>query len=351
MSKKNYFRPIIQTLFSGYINTFHSPDRDFNNSNYYMKLKFILIFILPISFALHAQDYQLGIVTDFDKSDLLDSVLTGIASEINRTTGSSKRIVLKTENISYQNQTINSASDNYQTVQEQVDIIVLLGGISIKGALNRNTFLKPSFGLGIIDPFMQNIPYDNGISGVTNFSYIKTSTGLEKELLQFKRIYPFKNLTILTSSGTDVTIDEAKGIQFINELKQAQELEIYTLPIDSDIKGSLAKLDENTDAVYVADLGNKLPKDVRIIAEELIERKIPSFSSFKWHVENGILASLSDENNFEQVRRKLAIMVDEALDGLPLADMPVSISFKEDLFINQQTTKDMDLALPFPTSP
>jgi hypothetical protein len=59
----------------------------------------------------------------------------------------------------------------------------------------------PTFGLGVIDPAIQDIPFVKGKSGIANFTYIWSSNGLEADLTEFQKIVPFKNLTLLTNPG------------------------------------------------------------------------------------------------------------------------------------------------------
>jgi outer membrane protein TolC len=134
---------------------------------------------------------------------------------------------------------------------------------------------------------------------------------------------------------------------YIDSLKNQLSTEIQILQIATDVEKSLSGLGTDADAVYVSYLHGRNATEINIIAKDLISKKIPSFSSQKFHVDNGIMACISDKNDFGQVIRKLSIMVDESVNGELLSEMPVNINFKEDLFLNSRTVKEIGTQLSF----
>jgi len=313
-----------------------------------MKYRILLIpFLLLSFFGLNAQEYKLGVVTDFQQSVELDSVLQIMVSQIDQTAGSGKKIILQKADVYFNCQTLEEADENYQRIAARTDVVILLGGVSIKGAAQRKLFDKPTIGLGLIDPELQNISYKDGKSGIPNFTYIWSSAGLQSDLTQFKKIFPFKHLTLLVNRGSDITIDVNKHSRQIDSLQNSLGCKIYSLEIGQNIGTSLDKLNPETDAVYVADLGIRPIDDVRNLANQLITKKLPSFSSYKWHVYQGMLACLTEDDSFEQITKKMGIIVVDALEGARLEEMNVNIDFKQKLLINQQTADAIGLALPF----
>jgi len=313
-----------------------------------MKYRILLIPFLVLSFfGVNAQEFKLGVVTDFQQSVELDSVLQLMVTQIDQTAGSGKKIILQKADVYFNCQTLEEADGNYQRIAARTDVVILLGGVSIKGAAQRKLFDKPTIGLGLIDPELQNISYKDGKSGIPNFTYIWSSAGLQSDLAQFKKIFPFKHLTLLVNRGSDITIDVNKHSRQIDSLQNSLGCKIYTLEIGQNIGTSLDKLNPETDAVYVADLGIRPKEDVRNLANQLITKKLPSFSSYKWHVYQGMLACLTEDDSFEQITKKMGIIVVDALEGARLEEMNVNIDFKQKLLINQQTADAIGLALPF----
>ena len=309
--------------------------------------KCLLLILFAWSNQLFPQDIRLGIVTDFPQSPVIDSIFQVMTLEIDRTTGSAKKVTLTPEHVIYKSNSLEQARANYDLINPQVDFMILIGGVSIKGALINGTFPKPTIGLGIIDPDLQEIPLQDGKSGIQNFSYIWAAQDFEKELTQFKQLYPFENLSVLADSASVITFNQQKARQAIDSFSELFSTTINIVPVTGDIPGSLLDLPSGTDAVYLTELYGKTSSDIKQIANELNARKLPSFSSNKWHVDQGILACVSDENDFEQTIRKLAIMIDESTDGAPLAEIPVVINYKDEFFLNMQTAREIDFSPPF----
>lgn len=296
---------------------------------------------------LHAQQVKIGIVSDFESTPVVDSVFEAIVYEIDRTTGSGKKVTLDRAHVAYGMKSFEGARASYQRLSSETDLLLLVGGVSIKAAVQQNAFEKPTIGIGIIDPIVQDLPFEDGRTGVANFSYVWSSQDLAEELIQFRELHDFRHLTILVDGEAALIFNPEKGAAVIDSIRQALGTEIDVKTVSSDVAGSLADLPETTDAVYLTELYNKAPDDIQEIAAILKERKLPSFSASKWHVDQGVMASLSDQTGLEQAIRKLAIMADEALRGEPLAAMPVSLQSQQELFLNIRTVREIDFAPPF----
>lgn len=293
-----------------------------------------------------SQNLQVGIVTDFEKSTVMDSIFRVMASEIDRTTGSARKVTLAEGNISYNTRSLQQAKINYEIVSQKSDIILLVGSISTKGSL-QESFEKPTIGLGISDPELQEIPFKDGKSGVKNFSYIWSSHDFVKEIKAFKELNDFNNLAVLVDQGSAITFNEGNARAVIDSLSQTLSTNINIVVLNKNIEQSLAALPSGTDAVYLTVLYDMSINDIANVATELNSRNLPSFSGTKWHVDQGILGSISDDNGLDQVIRKLSIMVDGALGRGNLEDMPVAVNNKTEFHLNLQTAKEIGLSPPF----
>ncbi|MDX1313879.1 MAG: TolC family protein [Eudoraea sp.] len=312
-----------------------------------MKKILLLFYTLLLSLSGSAQNLEIGILTDFEKSVEIDSIFQLVLGEIDRTIGPGTTVELNPENIRYGMGTIENARVAYNDLEPKVDLIIPFGSVSVKGSLEKGTFSKPTIGIGVIDPYLQSLPYEEGRTGLENFSYIWAVKDIRTELLRFRDIHPFDYLSILVNKATSATFSQERGMKYLDSLENLLEANIELVEVSADIEASLASMPAATDAVYISYLDGKTLTDIRAIAEYLKDEKIPSFSSQKWHVDNGIMACISDENDLLQAIRKLAIMVDESVSGEPLSEMPVRINFKEDLFINSATIRALGLGLTF----
>lgn len=314
-----------------------------------MKYTFVVCFMaLFVHFGI-AQNIKLGIITDFnDDSPEIQFFFGKIKDGIQQTVGTSKTVTLESQNILSSDWDIQKAKDQYSKLQNSVDMIILIGAVSIKGATDYGTFSKPTIGLGVFNTEIQGIPLtDKNTSGVQNFSYVLTSNDMFYELKEFKRIVGYDQLTILLYEKTSETFDQEKGLQQIELIKDSLQTKINFLPIGEDIAGSLSKLKEETDAVYLALPYELEPSEIKQIAEELKKRKIPSFSMSQYHVELGILGSVAEDNDIEQIIRKIGIMADEAINGINLANMSVLLNHKSELYLNVKTAEAIGFSPTF----
>jgi outer membrane protein len=312
-----------------------------------MNKTILLLVFLVIIFPATAQEFKIGVVTDFGKTAEMDSVLRLMVNQIDQTIGSSKNVTLNANDVSYDNSDFQTAVENYNQLLKRTDLVILIGGNSVKGISGLKTHPLPTFGLGVIDPAIQDIPFVKGKSGIANFTYIWSSNGLEADLTEFQKIVPFKNLTLLTNPGAAYSIMSDEQNAALIALEKELDASINVVELEDDIRLAFEKLDPETDAVYISDLGVRSKDEIRSLADQLIIKGLPSFSSNKWHVDQGIMACMAADNSFDQIMRKLGVMVDEALAGKPLSEMEVRTTFSERLFINENTANSISLSLPF----
>ena len=293
------------------------------------------------------QSVRVGISSDFEKTKDADSIFKAIVSEIDRTVGASGKVILPANQIIYGNKSLDQAQQSYNKLNATSDFILLIGSISTKGALQRLNFSTPTIAIGIVNPFLQDLPYQNGTSGKSNFSYIWPHQDIFKELAEFRRLVDFRNLSMLINASSAVTINNQKGLQLLDSLQETFSTEINIVPVGDNIDVALRAIPDNTDAIYISELTGKTASDIANIASELIIRKLPSFSSTQWHVEQGILGSIAEENDLAQIMRRLSLMVDDALSGGVLSQMSVDVNFKETYNLNLRTAKEIGLSPSF----
>jgi hypothetical protein len=324
---------------------------------YYFRNKFSLLSVIVIPplilmslaltvFTYEGKGFSIGIVTDYYRSNELDSALNILIVEIDTTIGSAGNIESKKENISYDNKDQLQAAFNYNKTIQNADFMLLISTERIQGVYKKGYFPVPTFGLGALDPKVQGIPDNNGNSGTSNFTYVWMMGGLESELKNFKEQVPNENLTILADYGTALSLQSVDGKNEVTLLENKLEASIQVLEIGDDISASLEKLNPVTDAVFNTNLGLRSSADIQEIANHSIEKKLPSFSNEKNDVYQGILASYSDDNRFDQLTRKLGVMVDEALGGAPLQEVEVQTVSYENLYINEGFAASTGFGVP-----
>lgn len=312
----------------------------------------LCVFTICFQFFCHSaesQELRIGMVSDEASVDRLQPILLRMQTEIQKTVGSSRKVVFDASNVISINYDLSKGKSAYRELEAKTDLILLLGSVSIRSALELPSFSVPTFGLGVFDTKLQSVPLTPaGTSGRKNFSYILTSEDLEEDLGIFKEMVDFKKVALLFSGGAQVGLGSEGAVNSVKEIEKNQEIEIEFVPVSkNDIPGSLAKLSPETEAVFLVIPYELSPEDAKTLAEELVKRKLPSFSINKSYVNQGILASNSPDNGLEQLLRKLSIMVDDAVQNQPLEDMKVNLDLNKELFLNMVTARSIEYSPPF----
>ena len=313
------------------------------------RLSIVLFLFLFFPAILFAQKIDLGIIIDLPATDSRQDVIrTLLLDEIKKTTGSSRQIQLAQADVLSSNWDIETATRHYKALSQRCDLIIVVGAISTKGVVQSNHFPRPTIALGVYDTDIQNIPYrEPGVSGMNNFSYILNSKNLDYELKTFHEITNFKKLAILADKNIAAAFDLSKRDKKIIRLKSELGFELIPVFVGANIDSTLNKLPADIDAAYLAVTYELTPDQIKKIADYFVQKKIVSFSVSNRHVNWGIMASLSSENDTEQIIRKIAVMADGAINGENPAEMKVALNQKDELYFNESTANKIQFMAPF----
>nr|WKN40295.1 TolC family protein [Tunicatimonas sp. TK19036] len=309
-------------------------------------MKFILSFVLLfcVVFA-QAQTFRVGVISDFEQSPNLETMVQQMIQEIGQTTGASREVILEATTFGIAN--IEAAQRSYGQWDSQVDLVLALGSITAKGLSLISDLSIPVVAIGIIDPTLQEISYVNGTSGKANFTYIWPTRNLEKELEAFNKIHDFRNVVVFVDEKAISTVNERKARNLIDSLSKKLNTELFFIPVGIDTEQVVNQLPTETDAAYFTVLLSQSELQIQRLINKLNERKIPTFSGNARLLDDGVLGSMANENDLEQVIRKLAIMTDEIALGSDLSSMPVTLDTKDNLYVNTTTARKIQLPIPF----
>ncbi|MEO1255570.1 MAG: ABC transporter substrate binding protein, partial [Bacteroidota bacterium] len=306
-------------------------------------LKPILLFFLCASAVTLFGQVKIGIITDLKENAQSKFIIDELIKEINKTTGVNLKVQSSKDVQIFDISSESAAQNAYQKMN--ANLIISIGGLSTKVLAKLSELPKPVIGLGVIDPSLQQIPYNLGKSGKSNFTYLLTSRDIVKEIESFQKLAGFERLTLLIDPALDKTLTgptrEVLTDSIQNELNIT--VDIAVAGTIEETKASLA----NSEAVYLSAMISRNPAEIVEIADYLIEQKIPSFSTSKQHVEAGVLGSSSGDNGPEQIIRRVGIMVDDILSGRKAADIPVEFAISENFYLNIETARKMDFPVPF----
>ncbi|MEL6675733.1 MAG: TolC family protein [Bacteroidota bacterium] len=294
---------------------------------------------LPIS----AQSYRIGFIADFEKAPELIGFCQQITQSIQKTVGASAVLTLDEQHIRSANWSLEQAVEEIDSLEKSCDLLLLLGSVSMKASLSRDSFNIPTLGLGVFSPQIQEIPFtDKGTSGVENFTYILTAMDFEAQLDRFHQMVDFQHLGLLFDERTAQSLNATQALKSISDLGQKFQAEISPIPLSANPETSLEAMPEGVDAVFLATPYELQGEQVARLAQEIAKRDLPSFSLSKPHVDQGIMACWSDDNGFEQIIRRLGILVDDVVRGEKLADLSVALNQKQELYLNMATVREID---------
>jgi len=232
---------------------------------------------------------------------------------------------------------LNAALDRLEA-DPQVDVVVTLGFAASHLVAHRSKLPKPTIAASVLDPVLQTFPIKSGASGRHNFTYVTTFNRVQDQVRTFHRIIGFSHLVVLA---------DPLALEVVRELKiKATELEAATgativLRPANNLTDSLAALPPGTDAVYVAPLMRLSGDDIRSLADQLAQRKLPTFSLLgRSEVEQGILlAASSDTEVTARLARRVALDIQRIVEGDDAANIEVAVPSEERLVVNMRTAQ------------
>lgn len=230
--------------------------------------------------------------------------------------------------------------------EDKIDLVIGLGPLACNELCHIENYPKPVFAPFIMNIEMQQLPIDDGVSGISNLNYITFPTNLERDVLAFQEITPFSQLTFLVNGYVYQAIPGLEDI--IREIVQDARVKTDVLPVWQSAQDALNRLPPQTEAVYVVSLTQLDSEELSKLAEGLIARDIPSFSLFRErYLTNGFLASMSPDSDLPRLIRRLALNIQRVLLGENAGDLSVFVPESEQLAINMETARKIGISPPW----
>ena len=235
---------------------------------------------------------------------------------------------------------INNALDSLLKDPE-VDIILALGLIASHEVAKRGDLPKPVIAPFILDAELTGIPYEEGRSGVKNFCYVNIPERTERELQAFQKVFRTTKLAYLINQRYLEAVPELRR-RGPERLKDSG-IEMQVIGVGEYVDAIFAEMKPETEAVILGPLTNLPPDEFRILVRELTRKRLPSFSGFEAaDVESGILASVVSDM-YPQIARRVALNIQRILLGEEPGSIPVNMAISEQLTINMDTARALDI--------
>ncbi len=234
---------------------------------------------------------------------------------------------------------------NQLLTDEAVDIIITLGSISSFEVCRRAELSKPVIAPYILDAGFQDIRILNGTSGIVNLNYISVPAPFNKDIGMFQEVVPFKTLAVLINEHLLNSFPELEqnGITLFQNLGIPAKI----IGVGRSVQGALAQLSKNIEAVYILPIPHISDREYDKLVQELIKKKLPGFSyRGEERVKQGLLVGLN-QDVINRVARRVALNVQRILLGEKTESIPVTISLKQQLTINEATSRAIGISPPW----
>jgi len=225
-----------------------------------------------------------------------------------------------------------------QLADPDVDILICLGVLVCHVAGGHPDLNKPVIAAVVVDPRLQNFPFDDGVSGKRNLVYVTNMHSVDDDLRDFNAAVNISKLAVLVDQSALHAFRSFLDDK-IAALSAAFELVIVAIPVTDSVLDAAAAIPADADAVYVTPLFRFDDAGMRQLADALIERQLQSFSMFGvTEVRAGILMSSAGRpEDLLRVTRRLALNVQRILLGDQPEEIPVFLQESRRLAINMRT--------------
>ena len=304
-----------------------------------------IFFILSPSSVLAADTVRVGIVLDGPiKREILP--IDQISKEVKELIAGEFNIEFPQDKIVHGNwrvDGINNALNNL-LIDPSVDLIITNGLLSSHQAAQLETINKPIIATIVADRILQELPYKDGVSGKDNYVYISEGRTVADDLRQFYELNQYQHLAIVVDKLFIEALPQLRGTTY--SVQEELGFELSLLPVIDDPKETLETLPSTVDAIYVPPLLRFSEADFKRFSNNLIERKIPSFSLLgRTEIEMGLLATSSgrEVDNIRYARR-IALYVQSILLGTNASDLKADLDQHAKLAINMKTARAINFS-------
>ncbi len=304
----------------------------------------ILFLLLSITIVAQKRTYKIGILSDEYSPEIHNMLSQKLEKEVKAVVGEDAHIIFNKNDQLENKYNIEKAKENYQTLVSRCDIIISFGLFDNAVIQQQKSYPKPVLAFGVLDLENSVKIEKNKTSGISNLAYIKFSGSPIDDLTTFKKLSDFNTVGVVVARSL---------LEFSNDFETALQKQAKTLGVSLKIipYTSLADIENNLngiDALLMANSYLLKPNEVRQLADTLIEKKIPSFSSSRRKdVENGILATNITADNMTQFFRRIALSIESYVNGTNFSELPILINFDSALTLNFNTAQAIGTPLRY----
>ncbi len=216
--------------------------------------------------------------------------------------------------------------------KKQVDVLVGVGMFSSKILTGQSSYPIPSIAsIQLINSKSDSLS-PKIVSGISNFTYINSPFNIEEGINALKAICRCTKLAILVHPQI-LTFGLSKNDIY-------PDAEIEWVGLEADLLSTVSKIPNDVEGIYIlSPLTNFSPEKRKSFFNELVQRKLPSFSLLDFPMlDEGAYAAYSVSDNLIKIPKRMAINIEKIAEGMNPKDFPVNIeAFTNQLVINMET--------------
>jgi len=307
---------------------------------YSLLSSFILagLFLPKAAWAL-GEPFRIGIVFD-GQATTTRALLDQIETEILTLTEGEFDVRIEDDDILAGDWTEDSIQSSIDVLlaDPDIDMVIALGVVASHTFCCREDLAKPVIAGFVIDATLQDLPFDDGVSGVHNLNYLAFPSSFERDIDLFREIVPFTKLTVIFNRWFVNLVPEIS--EQIRQVVASRGLGFEIVSVGDSVEEGLAAISEDAEAVYMAPLLHLPDAERQQFIDGLIAKRLPSFSLFGVaEVEKGILAAQRDGAFYDRLARRIALNVQRILLGEEAGSIPVTVPDRQRLAINMETAR------------
>ena len=308
-------------------------------------MRYVLSFSLSffITTLTFSQDntFKIGFLLDKNSVEI-NELMNELSDEISAVVGEDAVLEFPEVSKLVNNFDSSTALNNYNVlVENNTDIIIAFGVVNNAVISKIGTYQKPTIVFGALSEEL--LTDESLVSNITNYTSIVTSQSYTEDIKLLQKLASPKSIGVVVEKAF---IDNLPIASTFNDISKDLNIEIKLIPFDSlsDITSSL----DNIDAVYLAGGFYLSDSEMQELANALIEKRLPSFTSNPVKdVINGILATSHDQSELNQFFRRIALTVESILNGNALATLSTKLESKSTLTVNYNTAEKIGLPLKY----
>jgi len=299
---------------------------------------FVATFLLMTTMALsqNKNTVNIGIILDIETAETTE-LLERLKLEVKAVVGEDAIIQFPAELQKTHNFSVTQARSNYEKlIAQNANLILAVGTSSGIMLQNQESFSIPTILLGSVTQEFEEQDLTKTTSGIKNFTYLTGVQYLTEDLKTFKDLTDFENIGIAIEKGINTNFDLAATFDpILNELDATYKIIPFQTTTD------ILNATDNIDALYMAGGFYFTDDEIKSLSQSLIDKGVPSFTNTGFHdVALGFMGTNRSDDDITQVFRRVALTIEDFVNGGELADQKVFIDTQNRLSLNFNT---MDL--------